>query len=74
MQIQQAVEAIKTKSVEFAKKDIEALITMGDKRYIHCLKRYKEEEQRELLVIMSRFDFISYDILEDILKNVLRKF
>lgn len=55
MQIQQAVEAIKTKSVEFAKKDIEALITMGDKKIHPLLERYKEEEQRELLVIMSRF-------------------
>ena len=45
MQIQQAVEAIKTKSVEFAKKDIEALITMGDKRYIHCLNDIKKKSK-----------------------------
>lgn len=73
MQIQQAVEAIKTKSVEFAKKDIEALITMGDKKIHPLLERYKEEEQRELLVIMSRFDFISYDILEDIFEERIKE-
>lgn len=66
MQIKQAVEAIKTSSIELAKKDIDHLILLGDKKIAPLMEHYKEEEQRHLLIIMSRFDFISYDILEDI--------
>ena len=46
---------------------------MGDKKIHPLLERYKEEEQRELLVIMSRFDFISYDILEDIFEERIKE-
>lgn len=71
--IQQAVEAIKTKSIALAKKDIDTLIIMGDKKIHPLLDRYKEDEQRHLLVIMSRFDFISYDILEDIFEERIKE-
>lgn len=73
VQIQQAVEAIKTKSIALAKKDIDTLIIMGDKKIHPLLDRYKEDEQRHLLVIMSQFDFISYDILEDIFEERIKE-
>ena len=65
-QIHQAVQAIKTTSLLLAKKDIDSLISIGDAKIRPLLNRYKEEEQRDLLIILSKFDFISYELLEDI--------
>lgn len=72
-QIQQAIEAIKTKSITLAKKDIDVLIALGDKKVRSLLDHYKEDEQRHLLVILSRFDFISYDLLEDIFEERIKE-
>lgn len=73
IQIQQAIEAIKNKSITFAKNDIDALIALGDKKIRSLLDHYKDSEQRHLLVILSQFDFISYDILEDIFEERIKE-
>lgn len=73
MQIQQAIEAIRTKSMTLAKKDIDTLILLGDKKIRPLLEHYNEEEQRHLLVVLSRFEFISYDLLEDIFEERIKE-
>ncbi|MCH5306609.1 MAG: TIR domain-containing protein [Prevotella sp.] len=65
-QILQVVEALNTKPKALVKKDINSLVSIGDKKIQPLLKHFSEDEQRYLLIILSKLDFVSYKILERI--------
>ena len=66
-QIIQAAEALANNSpLPIVKRDISSLVEQGDKKIRPILERFAEDEQRYLLIIMSRMDFISYELLEAI--------
>lgn len=72
VQIKQAVETIGKNSLTLAKRDIDALIAMGDKKVRFFINRYNNE-QMHLLIVLSKFDFISYEILESIYEDRSRE-
>ncbi len=65
-QIIQAVKALYTTDKALVKRDIGSLVQQGDKKVQPILDHFSEDEQRYLLIILSRIDFISYQVLEDI--------
>lgn len=65
-QIIQAVKALYTTDKTLVKRDIGSLVQQGDKKVQPILDHFSDDEQRYLLIILSRIDFISYQVLEDI--------
>lgn len=65
-QIIQAVKALYTGEKAIVKRDIDSFVHQGDKRVQPILDHFGDEEQRYLLIIMSRIDYVSYQVLEDI--------
>ncbi len=64
-QLVKAVEALSQKPLALVKKDIDTLITWGDKQINPMIKHFfGDEECRYLLIILSELDFVSYEILE----------
>lgn len=68
-QILQVVDALKTKPKALVKKDIQNLIHIGDKKIQPLLDYFSEDEQRFLLIILSKIDFVSYELLEKIFEE-----
>lgn len=69
-QILNVVEACASNGIQLAKNDIEKLIQIGDKKIRPLLDLFiKNQLSKELLVVMSRFEFISFDILNDIFEE-----
>ena len=70
LQIIQVAEALSNNvQMPLVKRDIDSLIKQGDLSIKPILERFHEEEQRYLLIIMSRIDFISYELLEAIFEE-----
>lgn len=66
-QIIQVAEALSNNTpMPLVKRDIKSIIVQGDLSIKPILERFNEDEQRYLLIIMSRMDFISYELLEAI--------
>lgn len=66
-QIVKTVEQLSKNTVKRVKEDIDDLIVWGDKQIKPFIAKFtSDEEKRNLLIILSRLDFISYDILEDV--------
>lgn len=63
-QIYKAVESIKTNGLIRAKADISSLISLGDRKTKAILQSFSDEE-REVVITLARFEFLSFDILED---------
>lgn len=69
-QILSAVEACSTNGIQMAKRDIDKLIQIGDKKIRPLLDNFmKDQLSKELLVVLSQFEFISFDILNDIFEE-----
>lgn len=51
------------------KRDIDSLVEQGDLSIKPILERFNEDEQLYMLIIMSRMDFISYELLEAIFRE-----
>ena len=69
-QIIQVAEALSNNTpMPLVKRDIGSIIEQGDLSIKPILDRFNEEEQRYLLIIMSRMDFISYELLEAIFEE-----
>lgn len=66
-QIVRAVEALSKQSVQTVKRDIDSLISWGDSQIKPFVSTFfKDEEKKNLLVILSKLDFVSYEILEKV--------
>ena len=64
-QLVKAVEEISKESLVKAKRDIDSLITWGDKKIKPMLSHFfNDEECKQLLIILSKVDPLSYDLLE----------
>ena len=64
-QLVKAVDALSRKPLTLVKKDIDTLITWGDKQINPVIKHFLgDDECRYLLIILSELDFVSYEILE----------
>lgn len=69
-QIHEAVKAIKQYGVLNAKNDIDRLIEMGDLRAKPLIDHFKEKElSLNILIILSRFEFLDFDTLEEIFEG-----
>ena len=69
-QILSAVEACASKGVAFAKNDIDYLIQVGDNKIRPLIGKFISDQlSKELLVVMSKIDCISFDILNDIFEE-----
>ena len=68
-QIIQVVDALKSNSKALVKKDIKSLINLGDQKIQPLLEHFSEDEQRFLIIILSKIDFISYEVLEGIFEE-----
>lgn len=64
-QLVKAVEALAQKSIALVKKDIDSLVAWGDNQIKPMLSSFfGDEESRQVLIILSKMDFVSYDIFE----------
>lgn len=72
-QILQVVEALSTKPKTLVKKDIKDLVQLGDKKIQPLLAHFSDEEQRAILIILSKIDFISYEVLEGIFEERIKE-
>lgn len=64
-QLVKLVEKLSRQNIALVKKDIQTLIAWGDKQINPMLSSFfGDEESRHLLIILSKMDFVSYDILE----------
>lgn len=64
-QLVKAVEALSRNSVALVKKDIQTLVAWGDSQIKPMLSSFfGDEESKHLLIILSKMDFVSYDIME----------
>ncbi len=69
-QIIQVAEALSNNTpMPLVKRDVASIIAQGDISIKPILERFNEDEQRYLLIIMSRMDFISYELLEAIFEE-----
>ena len=69
-QIIQVAEALSNNTpMPLVKRDVDSIIAQGDISIKPILERFNEDEQRYLLIIMSRMDFISYELLEAIFET-----
>lgn len=69
-QIIQVAEALSNNTpLPLVKRDIGSIVAQGDLSIKPILERFNDDEQRYLLIIMSRMDFISYELLEAIFKE-----
>lgn len=69
-QIIQVAKALSNNTpLPIVKRDIGNLVEQGDMSIKPILDTFKGDEQRYLLIIMSRMDFISYELLEAIYKE-----
>lgn len=69
-QIIQVAEALSNNTpMPLVKRDVDSIIAQGDISIKPILERFNEDEQRYLLIIMSRMDFISYELLEAIFEE-----
>ena len=65
-QLVKAVEAISRKPLSLVKKDINSLISWGDTQITPMIKQFfGDEESKHLLIILSKLDFVSFEILEN---------
>ena len=66
-QLVKAVEALSCKPLALVKKDINTLISWGDTQINPMVEHFfQDEESKHLLIILSKLDFVSYVILENI--------
>lgn len=66
-QLVKAVEALSCKPLALVKKDIDTLISWGDTQINPMVEHFfQDEESKHLLIILSKLDFVSYEILENI--------
>lgn len=69
-QLVKAVEALSCKPLALVKKDIDTLISWGDTQINPMVEHFfQDEESKHLLIILSKLDFVSYEILENIFKE-----
>lgn len=62
-QLVKAVEALSCKPLTLVKKDIHTLISWGDMQINHMIEHFfQDEESKHLLIILSKLDFVSYEI------------
>lgn len=72
-QIKMAVEVIRDKGLYAAKRDIQRLIDVGDKKIKTVLDYFKTDKQRQILILLSKLDFFSYSILEKIYEDEIKE-
>lgn len=69
-QLVKAVEALSKNPIHTVKRDIDNLTSWGDKRIQPMIDYFFANEiQRNILVILSKMDFVSYDIFESFFKD-----
>ena len=65
-----AVDAIKKNGLLLAKHDIDDIIALGDKKVTSIMDRFTSDNiSKNLLILLSKFEFISFDILRQIYEN-----
>lgn len=77
-QIAKAVEALSYKPLMTVKRDIDQLVQWGDRKIKPFVKNFfDDDEQRNLLIIISKLDFVSYEILQSVfgerIKEIMEK-
>ena len=66
-QIVKVVDALSKQSITNVKKDIQALISWGDVQIKPLINHFfSKDDSKNLLIILSKLDFVSYDVLEKI--------
>lgn len=69
-QLVKAVEALSYKPITLVKKDIDTLISWGDTQINPMIEHFfKDDDSRHLLIILSKLDIVSYEILESFFEN-----
>lgn len=69
-QLVKAVEALSQKSIALVKRDIDTLVLWGDTQISPTIKQFfAEDEYKHLLIILSKLDFVSYEILEKVFEE-----
>lgn len=70
IQIVKAVEKLSVYPVSTVKRDIQELIDWGDKQINSFVSKFFcNEETKQFLIIMSKLDFVSYEILEGVFES-----
>ena len=70
IQIVKAVEKLSKLPVSSVRRDIAGLIDWGDRQINPFVSKFfADEETKQLLIIMSKLDFVSYEILEGVFES-----
>lgn len=65
-QLMMAVETINSSGIFRAKKEIDVLVSLGDGKVKPIFEHFKQKDQRDFLILLSKFEFLSFDIIERI--------
>lgn len=66
LQIVQIVEQLSKYDSYAVKQDIDNFIKIGDNKISPLIEEFSDDEERYLLIILSKIDFVSYEILESV--------
>lgn len=66
LQLVQLAQALKGNDSRLVKSDLDAFVAIGDKKMKPIFDMFLPGDEQELLVVLSRFNFISFDVLEKI--------
>ena len=61
-----AIDAINNCGIIRAKKEIQSLIEIGDKKVRPIFAHFENNESRNFLILLSKFDFLSFELIEKI--------
>lgn len=65
-----AVDSINRMGWIKAKQDIQQIVDLGDRSVRPIFEHFNDEDKRGLLILLSRFEFVSFDILKEIYEDL----
>lgn len=68
-QLLMAVDTIKRVGLQRAKQEIQRLVEIGDHRIRPVLDLFKEKERRNFVLLLAKYEFLSFDLLEKIYQD-----
>ena len=69
LQLIKFVHALKSQDINLVKKDLPYYIELGDNKLKPLFDLFQEGEEKELLIVLSKFNFVSFRMLERIYKD-----
>lgn len=69
IQLDRLAQALQANDLKMVKADLNEFVSLGDKKLKPLFDMFSEEDEKELLIVLSRFNFVSYKVLKDVYKD-----